>query len=389
MSFKTAFMSFLRGEKSDAELETYRRAETQIDDLEAAVQEKAAERISAGVAAAPTNEQYAAAFAWIARGLSSTSSALLETDASEDPRTAGYLPAVTFEQAKVLYVQVPEFVQRGWEALANPNYRSDCSLPVVLGPRIEAGGACPLVHMKGIRAAAVALDGYAEVRLNEHLAADPAAASDLAPAALDVIRQRRAGGTAKLRFSEEQLTILGEGTRLPAETHEEVETRLWGALSDAFLVGQLLAKPSLVAHATAEAREGRVVAKSDRWFIAESGARKELEDTKFGEQEIKEFWTRKGWRTTPREERYLAECAALLEAGKLAVASPWSTCPFDPVYQALESVTILDRDVARLTELHLDMDDDKDVLLLGTPRFRRTKTFEEEHDEHGSDPSAG
>src|SRR4051812_16949046 len=125
MSFKTAFFAFLKGEKNQDELDTYRRATSQVDDLEATIQTQVlAAPLAPGAAPwdRPKHHQVGMAMGWIARGLSTISNTLLETDEKEDPLTVGYLPLVTFGQAKALYTQVPGYIHRTWEALANPRY---------------------------------------------------------------------------------------------------------------------------------------------------------------------------------------------------------------------------------------------------------------------------
>src|SRR5204863_145904 len=67
-----------------------------------------------------------------------------------------------------------------------------------------------------------------------------------------------------------------------------------------------------------------------------------LRGTPFGEAQIREFWAAKDWRTTEREEHYLAECAALAERGAIRVFGRWSGAPFDPVYRTMEPVRVLD-----------------------------------------------
>lgn len=398
MSFKTAFFAFLKGEKSQEELEAYRRATAQVDDLEATIQTQVLAVPLAGDVAPwdrPKHHQVAMAYAWIARALSTISNTLLETDEKEDPLTVGYLPLVTFGQAKALYVQAPGYIQRTWEALANPRYKADRPLPLPLGPRIEAEGKCPLVHLKGIHAAAAALDGYGQVRLNSYLAQIEASgkpASEAAQEVLGELQQIRARATSKLAFSSDQLAAMARGHSVPLETHEEAETRLWEALSDHFLLGQYLAMPDLLKGASnaGAGATGRQISKEERWCLSEADAIHDLKGTKFGEQEIREFWTLKGWRTTPREERYLAQCAALKKTGAISVASRWSTCPFDPVWQTHEPVSVLDTPIAAGSEFHLTMDENEDKFDLGTPRFRRTRGYEEEHEGgHVSDPSAG
>ncbi|MBL9101570.1 MAG: hypothetical protein JNL82_11465 [Myxococcales bacterium] len=393
MSFKTAFFAFLKREKSQAELEGYRHATNQIDELDAAIQTQILAKPPTGGTpwSYALHQQQAMAYAWIARGLATIANTLIEIDEKTDAKTAGYLPIVTFTQARELYVQVPEYVRRAWEAMSNPNYRPDKPLPAVLSPRIEADGKCPMVHLLGIHAAATALDGFVEARVNELMAARGTIAEgdQEARGLLDELAQVRARARSERTFAGDQLRSLGDD--VPIETHEAAENRLFNALSDQFLLGQLVAMPSLARSPAliGHNSKGREVRPEDRWFLSEDKAIKDLKDTKFGEQEIKEFWVRKNWRTTPVEERYLAQCAALVANKAISVASRWSTCPFDPAYQTHESVQILDRTLPRGTEFHLNMDEGEDELQVGTPRFRRTQQYEEEHEEGHHDDASG
>jgi len=395
MSFKTAFFAYLKGERSQDELEAYRRATGQIDELEAAVQTQVLERrVERGAPwDRPAHQQVGMAFTWIARALATIANTLLETDEKEDPSTVGYLPVVTFGQAKALYGQAPGYIHRAWEALANPRYRSDKPLPLPLGPRVEASGKCPLVHLEGIHAAARALDGYAQVRLNGYLATireSGEAPPEDVQRVLDELAQIRARAQSKLAFSNDQLAAIERGRDVPLETHEEAETRLWEALCDHFLLGQFLAMPELLRSAAVAGHNatGRQIPRDERWCLTEPDAVRDLRGTKFGEQEIREFWTRKAWRTTPREERYLAQCERFVKEGAISVVSRWSTCPFDPVYQTLSPISLLDIAIDRGHEFHLEMNENEDELQVGKPRFKRVSGYEEEHEEgHVSDPS--
>jgi hypothetical protein len=333
------------------------------------------------------------AYGWIARGLATISNTLLESDEREDPSTVGYLPLVTFGQAKALYTQVPGYIHRTWEALANPRYQADKPLPLPLGPRVEADGKCPLVHLKGIHAAAQALDSYGQARLNSYLAAINASGArppDEVTNVLGELGQIRARAQSKLAFSNDQLASIASGRDVPLETHEEAETRLWEALCDHFLLGQFLAMPQLLHSATMAGYNatGRQITNEERWRLTEPDAVRDLKGTKFGEQEIREFWARKAWRTTPREERYLAQIEQLRKEGAISVVSRWSTTPFDAVWQTLQPVSILDRPLDRGHEFHFNMDENADELQVGSPRFRRVSGYEEDHEEgHVSDPS--
>ncbi len=396
MSFSGAFFAFMKGEKSQVELDAYRQAMQHINDLEAAIQSQVLNRPldpGTGPWSRPKHQQQAMAYTWVARALATISASLLDSDAREDPGTVGYLPLVTFGQVRALYEQVPRFVHSAWEALANPRYIAQHALPFPLNPRVEADGKCPLVHLKGIHAAAVALDQVGQGRLQAYLSSIQA--SGVAPPEevkgyLSDLAQMWARAQSKVGFSNQQLVAVTLGGDVPVSTHEEAENRLWDALSDHFLVGQFIAMPELLRSSAMAGinATGRQIPQDQRWFLSEPGAVRDLANTKFGEQEIREFWVRKAWRTTPQEERYVAQCTALSAEGAISIVSRWSTTPFDPVYQTLAPVVILDRAMDRGTEFHFNMDENTDELQVGSPRFRRTAGYEEEHEEgHVSDPS--
>lgn len=373
-------------QRPQAELDAYRRALPYLNDLESAIQTKIlGVPLPPGVGswARPRHHHYALVLAAIARDLATIGTVLLEADARDDPTTAGYLPQVTFDQAKSLYEQVPRFVARAWEALANPRYVPDVSLPVPLGPRAEAEGKCPLVYLRGVYSATHSLDAIGQARLGQFLETVKACGvvpDDNVKAALSDLAQLWARAQAKYQFSSQQLALVSSGN-VPMKTHEEAEHRLWDALSEHFIAGQMIAMPELLSGIGVLAA-GRDVGYDDRWFLAEPKASADLQGTEFGEMEMKVFWREKRWRTTPREERYLYDCAQLVSRGAIAVVSRWSTCPFAPLFETRQNVTILGVPLPAGREFYLVMDDDEDRLLVGTPRFRRTAGYEEEHDTH-------
>ena len=132
---------------------------------------------------------------------------------------------------------------------------------------------------------------------------------------------------------------------------------------------------------------GRRISHDERWSITMERPRKELEGTQFGEQEIEEFWKRKGWRLTQREERYFDEVRALEQQGLVTQITAWSTCPFTVVYQTLDQVRILDTIIPRGHEFILELDDDDDHLKVAEPRFSRTAAYSDDHEE-GHGPAA-
>jgi hypothetical protein len=384
MSFGAAIWGFLKGQTSQAELDHYRRATASIEDLEVAVKTQILDRplpAGGGPWQRPRHHHHALLFTSIARDFATIAASLLESDAAQDPATAGYVPLVTFEQVKSLYQQLPDLTRRAWEALANPRYVSDLPLPIALGPRAEARGKCPLVHLRGMYAAAAALDAIDKARIEAYLGlvkSSGVVPPDEVKHALGQLTQLWAGAQADFAFTRQQLALVSDGN-VPVATHEEAEDRLWDSLVDHVLVGQFVAMPELVADA-GPFPAGRRVAESDRWFLTDPKAASELQGTQFGEQEMRYFWREKRWRTTPREERYLTECARLLERGAIAVASRWSTCPFSPAYISRDTVTVLGVPIAAGHEFYLVMDDDEDKLIIGTPLFRRASGYQEEHE---------
>ena len=139
---------------------------------------------------------------------------------------------------------------------------------------------------------------------------------------------------------------------------------------------------------------GRKFSFDERWALTDPKSRKDLEGTKFGEQEIKEFWTRKGWRLTQREEAYFARTEQLFKAGQLTIVSRWYQVPYSPVYQTLEPVTLLGVTIPPQTEFWLEPCENADKVFMGNPRFARSGKYSEEHEGHldeqaGKRPSEG
>ncbi len=124
-----------------------------------------------------------------------------------------------------------------------------------------------------------------------------------------------------------------------------------------------------------------------RWDLSDPNAVKRLAGTKFGEQEINEFWTRKGWRLTQREEQYMATVARLVEEGKVTKVSHWGQTPFDPIYQTLTRITLEGVTIEPQTEFWMEFCENEDELEVGKPRFLRVNEYEEEHQGHADQAS--
>ena len=135
-------------------------------------------------------------------------------------------------------------------------------------------------------------------------------------------------------------------------------------------------------HAAHVVEPGRPYDYVHRWDISDPNSVKKLEGTKFGEQEINEFWTRKGWRLTKHEEQYMATVAQLARDARITKVSHWGQTPFDPIYQTLQRITIEGVTIEPQTEFWMEFCENEDELKVGNPRFLRVTRYEEEHQGH-------
>jgi hypothetical protein len=137
---------------------------------------------------------------------------------------------------------------------------------------------------------------------------------------------------------------------------------------------------------------GRKYDPEHRWDLSDPIAVRKLQGTKFGEQEINEFWTRKGWHVTQKEEHYMATIAELVREGKVARVSHWGQTPFAGIYQTLVPITLEGQKIDKQTEFWMEFCENEDELNVGNPRFLRVNEYEEEHQGHAdqaSDSHAG
>lgn len=124
-----------------------------------------------------------------------------------------------------------------------------------------------------------------------------------------------------------------------------------------------------------------------RWDLSDPAAVKALSGTPFGEQEISEFWVRKGWRLTLKEERYAARIEQLLANQRVKKASHWAMTPFTPVYETTEPITIEGVTIPTGTEFWMDANENEDEIKVGHPRFKRANGYLEEHQGHADQAS--
>lgn len=336
MSPEDAFFAHLGHDLSSDELDRLRAAVTHVNDLESALAEQDVAAVQASAIAAA------------ARGLVVVTSSLLGACSPEDD-----LPTATYLQVKALLVQIPPLVDAGWQAIGNPRFRARGTLPLPLEPRMSTHSRRAPAFHRGLEAAARAL------------LAKPSRAT--APVSEALERER----SALRARAEERLATAAAWAPLGGKT-DDIEQALFGAAADAFVLVQLYAlaepvDPTTVGLADAS---GRDVRQEDRWSLSHEKAVAMLRDTPHGEDQIRSFWQRKSWRITGREERYLAQCQELVSHGAIRAYGHWAGPPYDPVFHTIEPIRILDVAVEPEHEVRLEMDENRDELLIGAPHLR-------------------
>ncbi len=245
------YATTMRAEMSDANIQGYLRAASQIEDIWQQVDDKVAALIAQGVAPWKAYEhmRYPLAFIRAARAYQVFVRELLAADAANDPQTAGYLPQVTYDQANALSHQIQPCLQNAIAALNNVTTEAEVSLPLVLGPRIEAERQpCPIAHLQGMIAAAREVREWAAGLIAQYAHAVSQATVPV-PANISVhiteLQGRLQQEDSQLRFGTD---LVGQVTQqgATAELHEEAENSLWNALQNFFLINQAVALPGLL-----------------------------------------------------------------------------------------------------------------------------------------------
>ena len=403
------YATALRGEMSDANVQGYLRAASQIADVWQQIDARIAEELSHGAspATAYANAGYALAFIRVARAYQVFVQQLLAADAAADPATAGYLPRVTYDQANALAHQIQPNLQRAVAALTDTAYQPDVALPLALGPRIEVEGACPVAHLEGMIAAAREIREWAAGLIAQYTEAVNAAATasgshtaseSAAPASVSThitaLNSQLAQADAQLRFGVDLVGQVTQGQATP-ELHEQGETSLWQALGTYFTLNQAVALPDLLRNSNQPAKKSgaesasrrgakgarsarsyqdRPISPDDLWRIAAPSARSGLRGTEFGRDEMAEMCEKMGGILSASAQRFLDEVAAAERQGDAIAVGAMANCPFDALYRARRSLTLAGAHVPSDHEFHWDYHRGH---LESAPRFGRSNDWQE------------
>jgi hypothetical protein len=384
------YATSVRGEVSDATIQGYLRAASQIEETWQHIDERLAALRSQGVVPWEAYEQlsHALAFVRAARTYQVFVRELLAADAAADPGTAGYLPHITFDQANALCQQILPCLQQAIGALNDPSFTPGMALPLILGPRLEVEGKpCPTTHLQGMIAAAREVREWAagliaqyKLAINQGERATPA---DIA-VHLVALEKRLAQADAELRFGTDLVGQVSQG-EATAALHEEAEKHLWEALQAFFLLNQAVAHPAWLhqiprgSRPSQKERSGqiyhdRTIRPDDLWQVASASARSELRGKRFGTKEMNELCEKMGGILSAAAQRYLDEVAAAVERDEAYACSSMANCPFEPLYRARRNLNIAGARIPAGFEFHWDFHRGH---VESKARFHRSNEWEE------------
>lgn len=238
--------SLLRGEVSTAEIEARRRAGM------------AAYSLAEEADAATGDDRGTRVFrlcAWNAFALQTIAETLLDSDTADDPATAGYVAPSTLRFVGECLDAVPDWIRQARVVEGAPAARVGAALPARL-PRWRHDEPTTEIELHGLRRAYEALEPRVESGVEAAAAATPARVTG-------ELRRVRAEMASTADYAE----ALRSRNAGPVD-RGEARWRLLDALEHAFLLGQLLAMPTLaeVARVRDEREEELPLAPEPSWL---------------------------------------------------------------------------------------------------------------------------
>src|SRR5258708_6657229 len=154
-------VAHLHGEVATTALEAFRRGGASVWDLQPKIEQRRLEAIVAGADAWTLPAATAAAIlcCWNAAVLQLLGDELLDADKATGAG-AGFIEPETAEQTFAFYGQVAGWLSRSQQALHNPDYELDVTVPAVLP--LVASTPCSNEHLVGLLEATARLRARAE-----------------------------------------------------------------------------------------------------------------------------------------------------------------------------------------------------------------------------------
>ena len=296
--------------------------------------------------------------AWNAFALQTLGDELVEADYRADPRTVGFLPPVTAEQAAAFLGEVEQWSSRARRATEDTTYdiTAEVALPVPLPGWVKVE-PCPRPHLDAMLAAAQAMRGRAEAALADFIRTAPPQGREAAAARL---RGRAAEADSVVAYGEALWSPDASG-----EVHERVENSLRRGIDAYYELGQLLAMPDLadrpqVSAVPVAARPLPLPGQPgfDQWCLTDPHTRARWQQDPAARRAIETLW-----RYDPDPAATLAiqsQIDAAVAAGAVAGKTPrghrhFNCCPWSSVYQVRRPVTIGGQQLRALQEFTFDV----------------------------------
>jgi hypothetical protein len=273
---------------------------------------------------------------WNAFALHRLGASLLDADYVGDPGTAGYLSAVTFDQAWSWFSAAEGWLSQARQARGNPDFNlaGTLRIPAALPAWVEAD-PCPPAHLRAMVAAIPPVREHAELALYE---LEKHSHTDERRRAVNALRQQIAAAATAADYAR-SLAPNAPTDRL----RELVENHLRQAAEVWFHVGQMAAMPRLI-NAFPKARPTQIDPETlpggsrfDPWCLTDPQTRDWWQANPRAQQAIVALWA-----ADPDPIRTLTihgQVQAALASGAIVPldgkrqGTHFYTCPWYPTYQ--------------------------------------------------------
>ena len=362
----TRLAAVFHGEVGAATVEAYRRAGAAAYSDQADAERVRSELVLSGrsIWTAAPHEASQFLCTWNAFALQTLGDELVEADYRADPRTVGYLPKVTAEQAAMFLGEVEHWSAQARRAARDESYdvTAEVTVPAALPGWVEAE-PCPRTHLDAMLAAGRAMRGRVEAALNDMTKAEPPA--DMADAP-DRFFGLAAAANAAIEFAESLWS-----PEAGQELHERVEESLRRGIAAYYRLGQLLAAPKLLDRGTNAlpltpvlANHGKLALPGQRgfdpWCLTDPVNRSLWQYDKAARGAIATLW-----RFDPNPTatlRIQAELNAAVEARRLVVAGEiratanyFYRCPWSAIYLVYRPVVIAGQSLTPIQQFAFDV----------------------------------
>ena len=288
---------------------------------------------------------------WNAFALQTLGDSFLDADYRANPRTVGFVPPITAEQALRFYGDVERWVAHARAAEARAGFSVPLSLPARLPGWVEVE-PCPHEHLVAMQQACDALREHAELAVADLEHAAPQSDAD-------VVSRVRAE-LAQAGSAAEYAAQLHQG-EMNADLHRRVEGVIKRAVEGSYRVGQLAAMPALIDEApTPRQLPAPGEPGFDPWCLTDAASREHWQRDRQARRAIELLW-----RSDPDPRRTLdiqSEIEELLQRGEIdhsgAGSSPvghYYCCPWAAIYIVKRPVTVAGRYLSPGDQFVLDV----------------------------------